>query len=286
MFDVTLEFKGNNVLCDNIGGENSAKLLSILSLEKLNVEIDYSEGASDWIYDIRKTNNFLTFMTTDNPEDFRHATITVSSKDDPALSDILKVSQKGAESLTTVSHAQLKDMLTEEGSITIEDDLVLEGVVINDNLQGNGAANSNISGTIQDMTLADRTLYIQSTDATSGICVILNDKEANNTRRYDKVQIYLKGAVLTRKDTPVRYMVTSVGAENLIASTSGSAYDAQPKVTEIGQLTDEDIYTLVTLKDCEIPFRKGPFVPVDLRHRDVINRYPMPIRTRTDPQSI
>lgn len=280
MFDVTLEFKGNNVLCDNIGGENSAKLLSILPLEKLNVKIDYSEGASDWIYDIRKTNNFLTFMTTDNPEDFRHATITVSSKDDPSLYDVLKVSQKGAESLTTVSHAQLKDLLTKEGSLTIEESLVLEGVVINDNLQGNGAANSNISGAIQDMTLADRTLYIQSTDATSGICVILDDKEANNTRRYDKVQIYLKGAVLTRKDAPVRYMVTSVGAENLIASTSGSAYDAQPKVTEIGQLTDEDIYTLVTLKDCEIPFRKGPFVPVDLRHRDVINRYPMPIRDK------
>ena len=91
------------------------------------------------------------------------------------------------------------------GSIIIEDDLVLEGVVINDNVQGNGAANSNISGTIQDMTLADRTLYIQSVDATSGICVILDNKEANNTRRYDKVQIYLKGAVLTRKDAPVRY---------------------------------------------------------------------------------
>lgn len=279
LFDVTLEFKGNNILCGNNGGDNSAKLLTVLPFEKLNVEVEYSQGASDWIYNIRKENNFLLFTTTDNPETLRQAVIKVSSKEDASIYDELKVSQSGAENLQTVTHTDIKAMLSESGTLIIEDDLILEGIVINDNLQGNGASNLNVSGSIQDMTLADRTLYVQTEDATSGICVILNNKEENNTCRYDHVKIYLKGAELVRKDNPVRYIIKT-GDTGLMASVSGSAYDAQPKIKTISTLSPEDIYTLVTIQDCEIPFRKGPFVPIDLRHRDVINRYPMPIRDR------
>ena len=279
LFDINLEFKGNNILCDNVGGENSAKLLTVLPLDKLNIEVEYAEGSSDWIYNLRKENNFLLFTTTDNPENLRQAVIKVSSVEDASICDELKVCQKGSESMQTVTHADIKTMLSESGTTIIEEDLILEGIVINDNLQGNGAANLNVSGSIQDMTLADRTLYVQAEDASSGICVILSSKDENNTHRYDNVKIYLKGAELTRKDNPVRYIVKTAET-GLISSVSGSAYDAQPKIKTISALIPEDIYTLVTIQDCEIPFRKGPFVPIDLRHRDVINRYPMPIRDR------
>lgn len=279
LFDVNLEFKGNSILCDNLTGENSAKLLTVLPFEKLDVEVDYGTGTAGWIYNIRKENNFLTFTTADNPETFRYATIRVSSKEDESISDELKVCQKGSENLQTVTHEEIKGMLAESGNTVIEEDLVLEGIVINDNIQGNGGPNSNISGSIQDMTLADRTLYVQSKDATSGICIILDSKEDNITERYDNVKIYLKGAVLTRKDNPARYIINTCPS-SIISSQSGSSYDALPKIRQISTVAPEDVYTLVTLQDCEIPFRKGPFVPVDLRHRDVINRYPMPIRDR------
>ena len=278
LFDVSLKFMEHNVLCGSIGAENSAKFLTVLTMDEIGFDVEYEGEDKDWIMDLTKKNNFLTFTTTDNAGSIRRATITAYSLSEPDLRDAVRVSQAGAGDLVTISHSELKAMLSKAGSVTIEKDYVLEGIVINDNIQGNGAPNANSSGSVQDLTLADRTLYIQSQDERSGVCLILNTKEDNNTERFDKIRIHLNGLTLTRKDSPTRYTLTNASGSSILSTVAGSAYDARPGESSISSLTDDMLYTLVTVTGCEIPFRKGPFVPIDLRHRTVINRYPMLVR--------
>ena len=54
----------------------------------------------------------------------------------------------------------------------------------------------------------------------------------------------------------------------------------QNRIKKMSELTDADIYTLVELTDCEIPIRKGPYLPINLKHYSVMNKYPMVIRDK------
>ena len=48
-----------------------------------------------------------------------------------------------------------------------------------------------------------------------------------------------------------------------MSSTEGTASDLPVKEKYMRDLTDEDIYTYVTLKDCELPVRKGSLTPIN-----------------------
>ena len=54
--------------------------------------------------------------------------------------------------------------------------------------------------------------------------------------------------------------------------------DVVIKQKKIAELTASDVYTLVELVDCEIPIRKGPYAGIDVRHYNLMNKYPMVIR--------
>ena len=58
----------------------------------------------------------------------------------------------------------------------------------------------------------------------------------------------------------------------------GSVSDVTVKQKKMSELTSSDVYTLVELLDCEIPVRKGPYVGIDVRHYNLMSKYPMVIR--------
>ncbi len=49
----------------------------------------------------------------------------------------------------------------------------------------------------------------------------------------------------------------------VMSSVSGSASDIPQKQKYYDELTDQDIYTWVTLLDCELPVRKGSLTPIN-----------------------
>ena len=70
-----------------------------------------------------------------------------------------------------------------------------------------------------------------------------------------------------------------------IASVSGSASAIPQKQKYYDELTDQDIYTWVTLLDCELPVRKGSLTPINegYARNTGANRetkYPMLVRDR------
>lgn len=262
----------------------SAKFLSLLKDDELSISVEYDGEAQNWISDVVKENNFIKFNVLENElPDTRVARIVVTSVSDPSLGDALQVVQLGKDSeITETDFAGVRALLTEAGSLIIEDDLVIAGRNTGDNSQGNGGENVNVSASVQDLTRGGRTAYIQDENGEFGFRVLFDSEEDNILARFEKVTFDLKGTTLIRKggeyNDPVRYEIEGARASNIIQTAEGSIYDLPVKEKNIIDLTDADVYTYVTLKDCEIPVRKGPFMPIDLRHNFIIHSYPMVLR--------
>ncbi len=278
-----IELASHSVSVPEDGQECSVKILSLYSDDDLVITVDY-DGTGGWVQDVRKVNNFVKFTVDPNPSELsRTAYVTVTSKDDDSISDKMQICQMGRGSAyTEMSLADLKTKLTAAGTLVVEEDWVIEGVVSSDDSEGNGGENLSVSASLQDFSRSARTVYIQNAEATHGLRLLFDSAQDNILRRYDKAEILLKGTSIKRlggtAEDPLRFEITGLKASNVISSASGSAYDLTPKEKYMDELTDSDVYTYVTLKDCEIPVRKGPFVPIDLRHRQLIHSYPMVIR--------
>lgn len=175
-----------------------------------------------------------------------------------------------------------------DGDGCIRKNYVLKARVLNDNAQGNGAANRNISIIQQDQTLSSRAVYLQSLepDETGQYCGIqlqFATVEDNSTSRYDLLEINLKGLKFKAEGEkggkiPFHVILSGAGVVNIISCSGGSASDLPSITRKMNELKDDDIYTFVTIPEVEIPIRKGPFCPVDLRYSNICNKYPMVIR--------
>lgn len=77
------------------------------------------------------------------------------------------------------------------------------------------------------------------------------------------MQILIQGASGYLVETPDRYELRNVTKAMVISRIAGSASDVPVKEKWMSQLTDDDIYTYVTLKDVEFPVRKGAITPIN-----------------------
>lgn len=263
------------------GGFLSSKVLTLSGAEDVVIETEYvEEGHSQWISQTRMENNYLKFNVAENmSSQARHAVIVVSKKG-TSLSGRIQVGQAaaGAE-YEYVAVSELKSMITAPGSIAIEENVVLkDAIVLNDNLEGNGAENKNITSIVQDLKVADRTLYVSDAAGTSGLRLDFNAGSELLIKRYDKIGLDLSGATLTWLEDPDRYVVSGLKAASVMSNEVGSAGDVTVRQKKMSELVPSDVYTLVKLTDCEIPIRKGPYAGIDVRHYNLMSKYPMVIR--------
>lgn len=265
------------------GGSLSAKVLTLAGPDDIIIEPEYVEPEQgQWISQARMENNYLKFHVAENlSEDVRHAVITVSKKG-TSMSGKIQVSQASAGTdYFETSIVGLKELAGEQGSVRFDQHVRLAGaIIINDNIEGNGAENRNITSTMQDLTLADRTLYVSDAEGTMGVKLEFEKGAELLVRRFDHIDVDLYGAVLTKESDPERYVITGIPGSAILKDETGSESDVVVKTRKMSELVDSDIYTLVELTDCEIPIRKGPYVGVNLEHYCVINKYPMVIRDK------
>lgn len=271
-----IEFGERSITVPASAGSHSVRLLTLFKDSELEISVSY-KGTGGWISDFRKSNNNLLFDVIENAGDEnRIAEILVKSKNDESIFDVLQICQLAAgETLTVIGYGQLSDVAS---GVLTGPGLCLEGIVVSDNSEGNGGPNRNISVTLQDNTLTERTVYVQAADGSAGVKLVFDTVGDNITRRYDAVKILLDGADVKAFADPVRYEISGITSANLLSTRAGSSFDVVKKEKRMSELTDADVHTYVTLKDCEIPIRKGPFFPIELRLKNVINRYPMLIR--------
>lgn len=240
-------------------------------------------------------DNELVFSVRENlAQTRRGAIITLTSEDAvgrPLLTR-LYVSQMANGEVETIP-VTVADVLNFgiddlDGDGCIRRNYVLRGRVLNDNSEGNGAANQNYSVILQDKTLSGRSVYLQSLEPDEygqycGLQVQFKSEEDNSTQRYDILEINLKGlkfdaAGSPLEDTPYHVILSGAGVVNIISTTAGTEADIPEIHRTIASLSDQDIYTYVTIDNCELAIRKGPFCPLDLRYQNICNKYPMVMR--------
>ena len=211
---VTIEQKNISIPAE--GGQFGAKISTKLGAEDLAFEVEYTEeNSNDWISAIGLKNNFIRFDVKANVTDIiRHAVITVKYDGGKGY---IQVSQYNAGSaMEEVDVTGLKTLLDSEGESLIESHILLSGLVINDNLEKNGAENRLISVDNQDMAYADRIIYVQNEAGTDGIKLIFSKSCADLVSRYDRISLDTYGLTLKREDNPVRYSISRIPVESLV----------------------------------------------------------------------
>ena len=100
--------------------------------------------------------------------------------------------------------------------------------------------------------------YLQSEDGRYGVKVMFPDERSAGTLKpFGKAEINLKGLTLVKEGNC--YILMGCTPAHVVYCDPGVVEDMPVKEKYISELSDEDLYTFVTLKDCEFVFKNGGF---------------------------
>lgn len=275
------------------GGPVKAKLLANIPMDELHITVIYPTEEDDstivqWVNDDFKYDEAaeqFSFSVQPNPdnENLRSAQIQLSYTDGwgEQVISTLYLLQANAQNLFG-KKATFPEVRLWAGE-KISADLFIEGYVISDKDNKNVGDNPQTTPTKIDYTQNAKTVYIESVDGKYGFRLKTASVADNIFERYGKVQILLKGTTVAVQNDPDRYTINGVTSAMVMSQIKGNPSDLVKKEKYISELTDDDIYTYVTLKDCEFPIRKGSFTPVNegytiLFNASRISKYPLLIR--------
>ena len=165
----------------------------------------------------------------------------------------------------TTPMRQVRDMAREKGVVVVDNNLCIEGYIIS---KPNGNNNDlNIQAHYTGMRNDDlATLYVESLSGDVGLRVKLKSRNmAKQFPRYARVVLSLQGTTL-RFAEPCCVTIEGLSDSNIVELTKCDESALPRKTKYIGEITDDDIYTYVTLKDCELVFKDGAFSNVCEQH--------------------
>lgn len=278
-----LELIQQGVSVEYGGGECGARVNTLMKDSDLSYEVSYEQdGDLSWIGNIRLEGNFIRFSVAANLSASltRHARISVGYDGGEAVILVTQFSQ-GTE-VIPITMAGLKALIDQDGAFTLDRHCLFEGVVVNDPASPNGAENRIISVDIPDMEHKSRIVYLQTDDGTDGIRVEFDESCKGLVSRWSRISIDTFGLTVVRESNPLRYSIVAVPHSAIVSSESG--VEVLPRTLELSEISAKDLYTLVRLPDVEIPVRKGPYMPIDIRYISVMTAYPMILRDASGEQ--
>ena len=152
----------------------------------------------------------------------------------------------------------LRAQATEKGFILPEGCFV-EGVMTGDYLSANMAANYHTAWNKVDLRIAYLTNYLQTEDGSLGLRVCFKDIYDNRVPRFARVRIDLSGCEIFKQSSPECYTVAGVAAGRVQVLSQG---EPPVKRRHIGELTERDIFTYVTLEQVEFLSKEGSYTNV------------------------
>lgn len=175
---------------------------------------------------------------------------------------VLPLSLSAAE---VTSMRDVRGMAQKAGSLTIEKELYIEGFIISKVRGHNNEMNEQLYyAKLKNHDLS--TGYIESLTGDVGFRINFTSRDAvAKFPRYSRVVLSLKGTTLVYEE-PSRVTIKGLSPEHIVEILQCSAEDLPRKEKYIDELTDDDLYTYVSLKDCEIVFRDGSFLNVYERY--------------------
>ncbi len=246
-----------------------------VDLQGVDKEIIYEDLAdTGWLEGIalEKTDDThakLRFSTVANGKDKpRKAQINLSFVDgwDQKVVATCYVSQMNRQDQSGQirTFEDVRNMGVPDPGVKINDEIIISGIIVSDRNSKNVVENPRKTITYIDYSSCEKTAILESVDGKYGFRLEMPSAEYNTFNLYDKVSINLNGATLMQEGgDPEYYKITGISSWSIVALTAGSIADVPVKEMYIKDLKDDDIYTFVTLKDCELPVRKGSMSPIN-----------------------
>lgn len=210
-------------------------------------------ASEDWITDLVATEENLSFKVAENTVKAERKAVIKAELAEKNVVATLSITQMQPSKQYTFE--ELRGLLASAGEYTFDGDW-FEAVAVADAGMENMETNPMTAPDAYDADESAKTNYVQSADGKYGFRLKFAAAADNTLKKGDKVKISLNGLTLVREDAPVRYTLKGLNA-NAVAVEENVAVAARKKT--VGELTDDDIYTWVTLKDVEIAFSYGSY---------------------------
>ena len=228
--------------------------------------ISYTNGGENWLKDINIEDGALSIVPKVNATEApRSSIVSLAYVDGWGEELLLRVfitqSDKNNNFGRILSFEEVRGLASEVGT-AIDEDINIKGWIVSDFRSKNMALNPNTNYAKVDTSVSDRTAYIESEDGRLGFRLEFENVTDNELRRYSLMQISLKGATIVKENNPDRYAIVGLRPENLLSGEAGSADMIPAKRKSINALTDDDIYTYVTLENTEFVFKDGAYINV------------------------
>ena len=140
----------------------------------------------------------------------------------------------------------------------IETDVLIEGFVISDPESENREHNA--QAYYKSVANGNqKVVYFESLDGKYGFrCHLVSGKDVPKFPRYARMMLNLNGTSITRYGSD-RFAINDLSSKAIVRQFAGNAAALPRKELYIHEIKSSDVYTYVTLKDCEFVFKDGSF---------------------------
>lgn len=167
------------------------------------------------------------------------------------------------EAQQRISLKELRDNIAKVGEeVLIEQDIAIEGYIISNPQDRNNELN--ITKNHQKLSIGRDvgTGYLEAFDGSVGLRMFYTAPNvAKYFPQYASVVLSLRG-VKVEKTSPYCITLHGIDKGNILKITRGSASDIPVKRLSIPDIKAEDVYTYVTLTDCEFVVKDGAYTNV------------------------
>ncbi len=215
------------------------------------------ECSEDWISSVSLTAYGLAFAVTKN-DTGRPRTGTVKVTFNDGAGTTLTANYKITQ-LSYPGGASFQDVRSMTPGL-LEEDKYIEGYIVSDPESANVCQNPQIAQFNFDFEESYRVAYIESVDGQYGFRLRFVSRDENVTERWSRVRVSINGLTLQRQDDPLCFTLDGLTAASIIETIAGPDEFVVPaKKRTIAELTDSDIFTLVSLQDVEIMCKDGSY---------------------------
>lgn len=265
------------------GGALKTVIATNVPLEKMSISYRWDDPAQEnWIKDAAIRDGYL-FLHADTSKaaEPRTGLLTLSYLDalGTTTRDSVRIRQHPGIDFTGAVQKDFAYVKQSLAAGAIDENIYIEGIVISDKGHPNIAKNNNAAANKHTIDKTENAIavYVQSMDGTSGLYFKTQTPGDNIFSFNDHVKIWLKGATLAKLSNPDRTVVSGIVAPQVMHKES-RAGTLQPREKYIGELTDNDLYTYVKLRDVEISVPSGSFSNINEGYTARMDCYPTHIR--------
>jgi len=267
-----LTMENTSIVADGGSGTVKVPVRTNIPFSYMTVNTEYAAEGATWIDKINITDAVeesaemeISIGANPDAEAPRAASVNFSFVDGwgDKVSLLVNVLQKSANN--TLGKILSFDEFIDKYATgkPVNDYVILEGIVVSNKAGRNAGADEQKTTSAVDYSISERTVYLEAEDGHRGLSILTATADDNVFDQYDKIQILMHGTVANLKEEPLRCDITGVTKTMVTSRLPGNKSSVPEKAMYIRDLTDNDVYTYVTLKDVEFPVRKGSLVPVN-----------------------